>query len=75
MAEVLAITLDECRTAIDLQRVLTVTWLSADEEPAVRAAGEPAGTEWSDLDPALQVTLGEARQLAAADHRTGVAAR
>ncbi|MGA5466036.1 SpoIIE family protein phosphatase [Mycobacterium sp. NPDC050041] len=62
MAEVLAITLDECRTAIDLQRVLTVTWLTADEEPAVRAAGEPAGTEWSDLDPALQVTLGEARQ-------------
>ncbi|MCZ8381442.1 SpoIIE family protein phosphatase [Mycobacterium sp. CPCC 205372] len=62
MAEVLAITLEECRAAIDLQRVLTVTWRNGDEEPAVRAAGEPAGGQWSDLDPDLRTTLGQARQ-------------
>jgi PAS domain S-box-containing protein len=62
MAEVLALTLDECRAAIDLQRVLTVTWQNGDDEPAVMAAGEPADGEWSDLDPGLQDALRGARQ-------------
>lgn len=34
--ELLSITLDECSTAIDVQRVVAVSWPSGDGDPAVR---------------------------------------
>ena len=71
MAEVLAITLDECRAAIDLQRVLTVTWQSGDDEPAVLAAGEPAGAGVVRPRPGPAGHPARRPAVAAADHRTG----
>jgi PAS domain S-box-containing protein len=61
VAELLAITLDECRTAIGVQRVIAVTW-PAGGEPTVQVAGEPAETTWRGLDPWLRDTFQDARQ-------------
>ncbi len=61
VAEVLSITLDECRLAIDAQRVVAVTWPAGSEEPLVQVAGEPAASAWHDLDPLLQNTFLQAR--------------
>jgi PAS domain S-box-containing protein len=61
VAELLSITLDECRTAIDVQRVVAVSWPSGDGEPAVEVAGEPAVSTWRELDPWLRNTFSEAR--------------
>ncbi|WP_025736358.1 SpoIIE family protein phosphatase [Mycobacterium genavense] len=62
VAELLAITLDECRTAIGVQRVIAVTWPGGDGEPTVQVAGEPAVTTWRELDPWLRDTFQDARQ-------------
>ncbi|MEM6106305.1 SpoIIE family protein phosphatase [Mycobacterium sp. 050272] len=62
VAELLAITLDECRTAIGVQRVIAVTWPGGDGEPTVQVAGEPAVTTWRGLDPWLRDTFQDARQ-------------
>lgn len=61
LAEVLSITLDECRTAIDVSRVVAAMW-PPDGDPAVQVAGEPDASVWSDLDPRLQQIFAEARQ-------------
>jgi PAS domain S-box-containing protein len=61
VADVLAMLLQECRTAIDLRRVVAVSWPKADGEPAIQMAGEPFVTNWRDLDPRLRATLEEAR--------------
>jgi PAS domain S-box-containing protein len=61
VADVLAMLLQECRTAIDLRRVVAVTWSKSGAEPAVLMAGEPLAEGWRDLDPGLQATLAEAR--------------
>ena len=61
VAELLSITLDECRTAIDVQRVVAVSWPSGDGEPTVQAAGEPAESSWRELDPWLRNTFQDAR--------------
>lgn len=61
VAELLAITLDECRTAIGVQRVIAVTWPAGDGEPTVEMAGEPAETTWRGLDPWLRDTFQDAR--------------
>jgi PAS domain S-box-containing protein len=61
VAEVLTILLGECRTAIDLRRVLAVTWPKSDGEPAVQVAGEPSSATWRDLDPFLRAAFEEAR--------------
>lgn len=61
VAEVLAITLDECRTAVDVQRVVAVMWPTGDGEPTVQAAGEPAETSWRTMDPRLRRTFQDAR--------------
>ncbi|MGO9383622.1 MAG: SpoIIE family protein phosphatase [Mycobacterium sp.] len=61
VAELLSITLDECRTAIDVQRVVAVAWPSGDGEPAVQTAGEPSASSWRALDPWLRTTFQDAR--------------
>jgi PAS domain S-box-containing protein len=61
VAELLSITLDECRTAIDVQRVVAVSWPSGEGEPTVQVAGEPAESSWRSLDPWLRNTFQDAR--------------
>jgi PAS domain S-box-containing protein len=61
VADVLAKLLQECRDAIELRRVVAVTWSEGEAEPAVQMAGEPSGADWRDLDPGLQATLQKAR--------------
>ncbi len=64
VAEVLEITLDECRTAVDVQRVVAVMW-STDQhpngEPTVQMAGEPVESTWRELDPWLHTVFQDAR--------------
>ena len=51
VAELLSITLEECRTAIDVQRVVAVTWPVGPEsqaEPTVQAAGSPPNRRGAD---------------------------
>ncbi|KAA8963882.1 SpoIIE family protein phosphatase [Mycobacterium sp.] len=62
MADVLSITLDECRTAIGVSRVVGATWSPDGGDPAIQVAGEPAATTWRDIDPLLQRTFTEARR-------------
>jgi PAS domain S-box-containing protein len=62
MADVLSITLDECRTAIDVSRVVSATWSTHGGDPAIQVAGEPAASTWHDIDPLLQQTFAEARR-------------
>lgn len=61
MAEVLSITFDECRTALDVSRVVAATWSASGADPTIQAVGEPAATAWRDLNPLLQQTFQEAR--------------
>ncbi len=60
VSELLSITLDECRTALDVQRVLVVEWPSGDGDPTVQAAGHGVDT-WRRLEPWLRQTFTEAR--------------
>ena len=59
--ELLSVTLDECSAAIDVQRVVAVSWPNGDREPTVQVAGEPAESSWRSLDPWLRATFSEAR--------------
>ncbi|BCQ07734.1 serine-protein kinase RsbW [Mycobacterium heckeshornense] len=59
--EVLSITLDECRMALDVQRVIAVMWPTNGGEPTIRVAGEPAESSWRELDPLLRQTFETAR--------------
>ena len=59
--ELLSITLDECRTALDVQRVVAVSWPSGDSDPTVQVAGEPSESGWRRLDPWLRQTFQDAR--------------
>lgn len=61
VAEVLAITLDECRTAVDIQRVVAVMWPSGDGEPSVQVAGTPDESSWRTMDLRLKQTFQDAR--------------
>jgi PAS domain S-box-containing protein len=61
VAEVLAITLDECRTTVDVQRVVAAMWPPGDGEPTVQVAGEPPASTWRGLDPFVRQTLQDAR--------------
>lgn len=60
--ELLSITLDECSAAIDVKRVVAVTWPNGDGPPTVQAAGEPVQALWRELDPWLRQTFHDARQ-------------
>ena len=59
--ELLSITLDECSTAIDVQRVIAVSWPNGDGDPTVQVAGEPSAASWRKLDPWLRHTFSDAR--------------
>ncbi|MDT5137462.1 MAG: hypothetical protein QOD58_1724, partial [Mycobacterium sp.] len=61
VAEVLAITLDECRTALDVHRVVAVMWPPAEGEPTVVVAGDPPESSWRTMDPRLRDTFQDAR--------------
>jgi PAS domain S-box-containing protein len=61
LAEVLSITLEECRTAVDVQRVVAVIWPPGDGEPTVQAAGDPSVSTWRELDPLLRGVFQDAR--------------
>ncbi len=61
VADLLAITLDECRAAVDVQRVVAVSWPSGEGEPTVQSAGEPAESSWRKMDPWLRHTFQDAR--------------
>jgi PAS domain S-box-containing protein len=62
VAEVLEITLDECRTAIDVSRVVAALWAANGGDPTVLVAGEPAAATWRELDPLLRQTFEDARR-------------
>lgn len=59
--ELLSITLAECSTAIDVQRVVAISWPGGEGEPAVQIAGETSQTSWRRLDPWLRHTFEDAR--------------
>jgi len=61
LADVLSITLEECRTAVDVQRVVAAIWPPGDGEPTIQAAGEPSVSSWHELDPVLRQTFQDAR--------------
>ncbi|MEY8013917.1 SpoIIE family protein phosphatase [Mycobacterium servetii] len=61
VSELLSITLDECRAALDVRRVLVAEWPNGDGEPNVQAAGRPAQS-WRQLHPWLRETFQQARQ-------------
>jgi PAS domain S-box-containing protein len=61
VAELLSITLEECRTAIDVQRVIAVSWPSGEGDPTVQIAGQPAESSWRRMDPWLRNTFQDAR--------------
>lgn len=61
VAEVLSITLEECRASVDVGRVVLAMWPPGDGEPTVQVAGEPSGSTWRDLNPLLRQTFQDAR--------------
>jgi PAS domain S-box-containing protein len=61
VAEVLSITLDECRSAIDVQRVVAAVWPTNGGDPDIQVAGENAPPTWRELDPLLRQTFQQAR--------------
>lgn len=61
VAEVLEITLDESRTAVDVRRVVAVMWPSGDGEPTVEVAGEPSEISWRTMDSDLRRIFQDAR--------------
>ncbi|MBV8929772.1 MAG: SpoIIE family protein phosphatase, partial [Mycobacteriaceae bacterium] len=54
VAEVLTLTLEEFRTAIDLRRVMAVIWSTGDGDPTIQVAGEPSQSHWREFDPFLR---------------------
>ena len=69
------ITLDECRTAVDVRRVVAVMWPAEDGEPTVQAAGEPTESTWRGLDPWLRATFQDARHQLPLTRQDGRAGR
>jgi PAS domain S-box-containing protein len=59
--ELLATTLEECRAAIDVQRVIAVSWPETGGEPTIQVAGDPPESSWRRMDPWLQNTFQDAR--------------
>jgi PAS domain S-box-containing protein len=62
VTEVLEILLEECRSAIDLRRVVAVMWPKNDGDPTIQTVGEPSDTSWRDLDRHLREALSDVRQ-------------
>ena len=61
MSEVLEITLDECRLALDVHRVLAAVWPTDAAQPTIQIAGERQSPDWRHLDPPLREIFERAR--------------
>ena len=59
--EVLATTLDECRTTLHVGRAAAIVWPTGDHDPTVHTAGNAQAPRWPDLDPSLRRSLEDAR--------------
>src|SRR5262245_22877380 len=61
VAEVLSATLDECRTALGVGRVVAIVWPAGEHDPTVHLAGTMSTSPWQDLDQPLRRSLEDAR--------------
>jgi PAS domain S-box-containing protein len=61
VAEVLTITLDECRLALDVHRVVAAVWPTHGGDPTIQVAGDKATASWRQLDPLLREIFQQAR--------------
>ena len=61
VAEVVSITFNECRNALDLRRVLAVVWPADEGHPTIEVAGGSSEATWEKLDPFLRMTVDDAR--------------
>jgi PAS domain S-box-containing protein len=61
LAEVLSITLDECRLTLDVHRVVAAVWPTNGGNPTVQVAGEKTTLPWRQLDPVLREIFQQAR--------------
>lgn len=61
VAEVLSVTLDECRVALDVQRVVAAVWPTSGGDPTIQVAGEKATSTWRELDPLLRQVFQQGR--------------
>jgi len=61
VAEVLTITLDECRLALDVHRVVAAVWPTNGGEPTIQVAGDEATVSWRQLDPLLRGIFQQSR--------------
>ena len=62
MSEVLAITLDECRLALDVHGVAAAVWPTSGAEPTIQVAGQQGFSTWRHLDPNLREIFQQARR-------------
>jgi PAS domain S-box-containing protein len=63
LSEVLSITLDECRLALDVHRVVAAVWPTSGAEPSIQVAGDSAAaSNWRQLDPPLREVFQQARR-------------
>jgi PAS domain S-box-containing protein len=62
MSDVLAITLDECRLALDVHRVVAALWPASGAEPTILVAGQKGSLNWRHLDPSLRKIFQQARR-------------
>ncbi len=62
MSEVWTITLDECRLALDVHRVVAAVWPTNGSEPTIQVAGERLSPKWKLLDPPLREIFEQARR-------------
>jgi PAS domain S-box-containing protein len=61
VAEVLTITLDECRLALDVHRVVAAVWPTNGGDPMIQVGGEKTTAPWRQLDPLLREIFQQAR--------------
>jgi PAS domain S-box-containing protein len=61
VSEVLSITLDECRLALDVHRVVAAVWPTNGGDPTIQVAGEKTASSWRQLDPLLRQIFQQAR--------------
>ena len=62
LSEVLSITLDECRLALDVHRVVAAVWPTSGAEPAIQVAGEKTPSDWRQLGEPLREIFQQARR-------------
>jgi PAS domain S-box-containing protein len=59
--EVLSITLAQCRSRLDAQRLMAVMWPQNGGDPTLHVAGDPMVSNWHDLDQDWRRTFEDAR--------------